>query len=77
MAKLWIEVSDLGPRLAIARVHRHLTQEQAAQLVGISVKSLQSMEQQQRGIGWATLVALCRLYKVPPKNFLKGVDGLG
>jgi DNA-binding XRE family transcriptional regulator len=59
------ELKHLGMRLRALRQERGLTQEQAAESIGVHPKHMIKMEQGSANLTLATLVAVAVAYKVP------------
>ncbi|WP_414639293.1 helix-turn-helix transcriptional regulator [Archangium sp.] len=59
------ELRRLGQRLRELRLERGLTQEQAAEAIGVHPKHMIKMEQGAANLTVATLVAASVAYKVP------------
>lgn len=69
-----VDVPDLHKRAIAAREARGLSQQELAAIAGVSVQTVQYLEQGRRGLSERTLRLLCKGYKLSPKKFLEGVD---
>lgn len=65
----------LGRRVRLARKARHLTQEQLAQMVGVTQKAIAKIELDKQGTPKrTTLMGLARALQVPPSWIEYGSD---
>lgn len=69
-----VDVPDLHERAIAARKARNLSQEEASKISGVSLKTIQFIEQGRRGMSNDVLISLCKAYRISPKKFLEGVD---
>lgn len=69
------ELRRLGLRLRALRQERGLTQEQAAEAMGIHPKSLPRIEGGRANLTVATLVAAAVAFKVPLREFFAPEEG--
>ncbi len=74
MRALREEQRRLGERLRALREERELTQEQAAEAIGIHPKHLQRLERGAANVTLATLVAASLAYRVPIRTFFEEVQ---
>ena len=64
-----------GDKIAQMRKENNLTQEQLADLLGVSRQSVSKWENGSADPSTANLIALARLYGVDPGELLRGVTG--
>lgn len=67
-----MDYQDLGQRIRKLRREHDLTQEELAELVGISPSFMGHVERGSRVASLETLVALCNVLKVSPGYLLEG-----
>lgn len=67
-----MDYQDLGQRIRKLRREQDLTQEDLAELVGISPSFMGHVERGSRVASLETLVALCNVLKVSPSYLLQG-----
>ncbi len=67
-------LKHLGMRLRALRQERGLTQEQAAEAIGVHPKHMIKMEQGSANLTYATLVAVAVAYKVSLRELLPEED---
>lgn len=65
-----VDYKDLGKRVRETRRQHHLTQEQLAELIGISASFLGHIERGSRVASMETFVALCNELQVTPQYLL-------
>ncbi|PIC67224.1 hypothetical protein CSV78_08645 [Sporosarcina sp. P16a] len=53
----------VSPRLKLIRTEMDYTQDQMAEIIGISKKTLVQLEKGRQEIGWATAVVVCALFR--------------
>ena len=68
------ELRLVGQRLRELRLERGLTQEQAAEAIGVHPKHMIKMEQGGANFTMATLVAVALAYKVPLRDLFPEED---
>ena len=68
------ELRRIGQRLRELRLERGLTQEQAAEAIGVHPKHMIKMEQGNANLTLATLVAASVAYKVPLRDLFPEED---
>lgn len=66
-----MDYKDLGSRIRAVRRQQSLTQEQLAEMVGISASFLGHIERGTRVASLETLVALCNVLNVAPEYLLR------
>lgn len=65
-----IDYKDFGHRIRVIRRKQSLTQEELAEMVGISASFLGHIERGSRIASLETLVALCNTLKTSPQHLL-------
>lgn len=72
-----MDYRDMGCRIRSLRTEKGLTQEQLAEMLGLSASFLGHMERGSRIASIDTLVALCRTLQVSPEYLLaSGLEGV-
>lgn len=61
-------MTDLKLSLRVLRAYKHLTQDQAAQLVGISPNTWRRYENGLRPVPSDTVKKICKIWKVSPNE---------
>jgi transcriptional regulator with XRE-family HTH domain len=74
MREVWRELKALGLRLRSVRERKGLTQEQAAEKIGLHAKHLQRVERGTANVTFATLVACERAYGTPLLSLLSPAE---
>lgn len=62
---------QVGRRVAELRIERSLTQAKLAELVGVSIRYLQSIEGGQENLGLETIAKLANVLKLLPIRFFE------
>lgn len=69
----WLTV--LGGRVRDARLHRRMSQEQVAELAGVSRPYLSAVERGERNLGVVNLIRIAQALRVDAAELVQGVGG--